>query len=520
MTNSFENNKRIAKNAILLYFRMFLTLVVSFYTSRVVLEILGVEDFGIYNAVGGIVAVLGFINSAMTISTQRYLTFELGQSDVEALRQTFSSSLIIHGLLSIFILFLGETAGLWFLYEKMIIPAERIEAALWVYQFSIFTTLVSIMSAPYNAAIVAHERMSAFAYISVLEVLLKLAIVFLLQLGDFDRLKLYAILMFGVQFGIRIIYSHYCSRHFQETKFYFLLDKKKIRNMLNFTGWSLWGSSAAIFFTQGLNILLNIFFGPSVNAARGIAVQVQSAVLNFSSNFQTALNPQITKSYAVGDLNYMHSLIYRSSKFSFFLLFFLSLPIFIETEKILSIWLTTVPEYTVIFVRLILCITIIDAIANPLMTSASATGKIRFYQSLVGGILVSILPISYIVLKLGGNPYSVFIVHLCICIIAFITRLYIICPMIQLQLSKYTKQVIFRCLSVFILSIIFPLLIRNILNDGLVRLFTVCITSTISIGLCVYYIGLNVNERHFLIGQILKILYRVRLIAQLKKRID
>ena len=267
-------------------------------------------------------------------------------------------------------------------------------------------------------------------------------------------------------------------------------------------------------------LLLNIFFGPSVNAARGIAVQVQSAVLNFSSNFQTALNPQITKSYAVGDLNYMHSLIYRSSKFSFFLLFFLSLPIFIETEKILSIWLTTVPEYTVIFVRLILCITIIDAIANPLMTSASATGKIRFYQSLVGGILVSILPISYIVLKLGGNPYSVFIVHLCICIIAFITRLYIICPMIQLQLSKYMKQVIFRCLSVFILSIIFPLLIRNILNDGLVRLFTVCITSTISIGLCAYYIGLNVNERHFLIGQILKILYRVRLIAQLKKRID
>lgn len=510
MTNSSENNRRIAKNALMLYFRMFLTMSVALYTSRVVLATLGVEDYGIYNAVGGIVTLFGFINSSMAASTQRYLTFELGRGNSDALNRIFSSSLIIHGLLSLLIFFLAETVGLWFLYTKMIVPVTRMEAALWVFHFSILTTLVSIMSIPYNATLIAHERMSAFAYISIIEVVLKLLIVYLLQVGEFDKLKLYAILMFTVQLGIRMIYGFYCSRHFMETKFRFVLDRKLFRDMLSFAGWNLWGSCASIAFTQGLNILLNIFFGPVVNAARGIAVQVQSAVIQFAFNFQNALNPQITKSYASNNFNYMHSLIYRSSKLTFFLLLFLSLPIFVETETILTLWLKTVPDYTIAFVRLMLCVAIIDAVANPLMVSAAATGKVKVYQSVVGGILLSILPISYVVLKCGGNPASVFVVHLCICVIAFAVRLYIVRPLIKLVVADYVRKVILRCISISGISIVIPILIKDILPNAMLSFVIVCFTCVLSVLLCSFCWGLDTGERQFIASKVYGIISKIK----------
>lgn len=505
MSITAEKNKRIAKNTLLLYVRMFLTMIVSLYTSRVILAVLGVEDFGIYNAVGGIVAMFGFINSSMAVSTQRYLTFELGRGDIETLNHIFSSSLIIHGLLSLLIILLSETIGLWFLYAKMIIPIERMDAAFVVYQFSILTTVISIMSVPYNAILIAYERMSAFAYISVIEVILKLLIVYLLQIGEFDKLKLYAVLMFIVQLCIRLVYGFYCGRYFKkEVKFRFLLDKKLFQDMLSFAGWNLWGSCASIAFTHGINILLNMFFGPVVNAARGIAVQVQFAVGAFSTNFQNALNPQITKSYAVGDFTYMHSLMYRSSKFTFFLLLFLTLPIFIETKIILAFWLNTVPDYTVAFVRLLLCITILDAVANPLMVSAAATGKVRRYQSVVGAILLSILPISYFILKLGGNPVSVFVVHLCICMLAFVVRLYIVHNLVEFVMFDYVRKVIFRCLSVGVMSVILPILLNNILPATLFSFIGVCIACLISVSFCTFRWGLSVMERQFIVNKILK----------------
>ena len=340
--------------------------------------------------------------------------------------------------------------------------------------------------------------MKSFAYISILEVTLKLLIVYLLLLGDFDKLKLYAVLILGVQMSIQVIYQLYCKRQFTETKYHWTYDKKLFKEMTAFVGWNLWGNCAAIAFTQGINILLNMFFGPVVNAARGISVQVQNAVNQFSFNFQTALNPQITKSYAQQDYGYMHQLIFRSSKFTFFLLLCLSLPIELETETILSIWLSNIPENSVTFLRIILCITVVDSVANPLMVSAAATGRVKRYQSVIGGILLTIVPISYIVLKMGGSPASVFIVHLCICIIAFITRLLIIRPMIKLSLRLYIRQVIVRCFIVLAMSAVIPITLKCCLKESMISFIIVCASCVICVIASVYIAGLSKSERDFI----------------------
>lgn len=510
MKDTSSNSKRIAKNTLLLYFRMLFTMAVSLFTSRVVLNTLGIEDFGIYNVVGGIVAMFGFINNAMATGTQRFLTFELGNGDFCRLQKIFNMSILIHALISLLVVVLAETVGLWFLYNKMVIPTERLNAAFWVYQFSIFSTVVMIMSVPYNATIIAHEKMSAFAYISVLEVSLKLLAVYILLLGEFDKLKLYAFLIFIIQLSIRFIYGFYCKHYFAETRFRFIWDLKLFKEMTFFAGWNLWGNCASIAFTQGINLLLNMFFGPVVNAARGIAVQVQNAVAQFSGNFQTALNPQITKSFAAHNYTYMHSLIFKSSKFTFFLLLLLSLPVMIETETLLAIWLKKVPEYSVTFLRLILCVTIIDAMANPLMVSAAATGKVKLYQSVIGGILLAILPISYITLKLGGNPASVFIVHLCMCIIAFTVRLFIIRPMIKLSLSSYFTQVLLRCIVVAIIAAILPLSLKYMVYESMYTFIVICITCISSVLCTVYWLGLNKLEQNFLRSKVLSLAAKIK----------
>lgn len=509
--NNTANNKRIAKNTLLLYFRMLFIMAINLYTSRIVLKILGIEDFGIYNAVGGIVAMFGFLTSAMSISTQRYITYELGRNNIKQLNKIFNTSITIHAVISVIILILAETIGLWFLYNKMTIPTERLNAAFWTYQASIASTIILIMSVPYNATIIAHEKMSAFAYISVLEVALKLSIVYLLLIGNFDKLILYSILIFIVQFIIRIIYGQYCKKNFLETKIHLTKDKSLFKEMLSFASWNLWGNCAGIASTQGVNILLNIFFGPHINAARGIAVQVQSAVNQFASNFQTAINPQITKSYAQGDYNYMHNLIFSSSKFTFYLLLLLTLPLQIETKTILNFWLGTVPDYTEVFLRLILCVTIIDATANPLMISASATGKIKAYQSIVGSILFLIFPLSYLCLKLGANPESVFIIHLLICILAFIVRLFIVRSMIQLSLTEYVKKVILRIIFIAITATISTMGVKFFLNDNTFFNFIIlCFSSTIIIIALSYSIGLENNEKKFITCKVKNIIYKIR----------
>ncbi|MCD8290903.1 MAG: oligosaccharide flippase family protein [Prevotella sp.] len=510
MTDASTNNKRIAKNTLMLYFRMLLLMAVNFYTSRVVLNVLGVEDFGIYNVVGGVVTMFGFLNGALAACTQRYLNYELGQKHYGRIQRVFVTALYIHALISLLLIILAETVGLWFLYSKMTIPNSRLNAAFWVYQFSVLSTVVMMMSVPYNAAIIAHEKMSAFAYISILEAVLKLLIVFILQEGHYDKLIIYAILMFAVQMAIRIIYGWYCNLHFSETKFRVVWDKDLFRSMLSFSVWNVFGNLASVASTQGVNILLNMFFTPAVNAARGIAVQVQHAVMQFSANFQMAMNPQITKSFAMSNLTYMYDLIYKSSKFTFFLLYILSLPIILETDTILNVWLTIVPEYATPFIRLMLCTSIINAVANPLMTSAAATGKIKIYQVVVGGMMLAVLPLSYIVLRMGGNPVSVFVVNLLVYAIAFIVRLLIVCSLIQLSILAYIKDVILKCTFVCLLALIIPLFLKHLMIEGLVAFLVVCIASIISVAVSSYFLGLTASERIFFNNKISSLFTRLK----------
>lgn len=471
---------------------------VSLYTSRVVLNTLGVEDYGIYNVVGGIVTMFAFLNGAMVTSTQRYLTFELGKGNQERLQTIFTTSIQIHAIMSLIIVILGETVGLWFFYHKMIIPDARMEAAMWVFQLSIVTMVIQVMSAPYNAIIIAHEEMNVFAVISIVEAVLKLAIVYVLLIGSIDKLILYAVLVASVQLFIRVLYTRYCDRHYPETKLINCFDKGLVKEIGEFAGWNIWGSLAATLFGTGLNLLLNMFFGPVVNAARAVAVQVESAIGMFSSNFLMAVNPQITKQYAQNNLQEMHRLLFRASKFSFFLLLILSLPVFLETETLLTIWLKIVPDYTVPFLRILLCIVIIDATARPLMTAAAATGDVKKYQSTLGGILLSIVPIAYIVLKFGGNPISVYIVHISVCIIAFIARLLIVRPMIHLSLREYFVDVIIPCFVVVIASVVLSVFFKALLPKGLFFSFIVCLLSVIIASIFTFFLGCTAGERTFL----------------------
>lgn len=480
-------------------------MLVSLYTSRVVLNTLGIEDFGIYNVVGGIVAMFGFLNAAMASATQRFLSFELGRKDYKRLREVFSMSLNIHFIIAGIILILAETAGLWFLNEKMLIPPGRIEAANWVYQFSILAFMVTIISVPYNASIIAHEKMNVFAYISILEVSLKLLIVFMLQWFAFDKLKLYAVLTFSVALIIRIIYGIYCKKKLNSCSYIFVKDKTLFQTLFSYAGWNLWGNLASVSMGQGINILLNIFFGPAINAARGIAYQVSSAVNQFVTNFQLAANPQIIKSYASGDNDYMHRLIFYSSKFSFFLLLTLALPILFETQYILALWLKIVPDYTVLFTRLVICIVLVDCISGPLMTAAQASGKIKVYQSVVGGLLLLILPISYLFLKLGFPPEITMLVNLGVSIVALFVRLRMLITLIHFPLKTFFRSVLFPIIKVCMTSLILAFIGYGLVQEEPFRLIwgsILCVSTTC---LSIWLIGLVKEEKKNIISQINKI---------------
>ena len=506
MADTSTNNKRIAKNTLMLYVRMLFSMIVSLFTSRVVLQTLGVEDYGIFNVVGGVITMFTFINAAMVSSTQRYLNFELAKGNSQRLRSVFNTSLQIHGLIAIAIIVLGETLGLWFVLNKLVIPESRMTAALWVYQCSILACSVNIMSAPYNADIIAHEKMSAFAYISILEVSLKLLIVYLLVVSPIDKLIAYAILTLSVQLLIRFIYSHYCHKHFEESYIEFNFNKALFKEMSGFAGWSFFGNLAAILYTQGLNMMLNIFFGPVVNAARGIAVQVQSAVQQFVSGFQTALNPQITKNYAVGNLEQMHNLMFRSARFSFLLLFFLSLPVLLETDFLLTVWLKNVPDNAVIFTQIMICISLIYTTSNPCVIANQATGKVKVYQMVVGGILLTILPISYILLKLGAPAYSVFIVHFCVETVAQFSRMFMLRKLINLPLWQYMKNIYIPIICTVAVAVILPILVRMQFEEGWLRFIVVGLTCVLSVGISAFFIGFTKNERLFFLDKGLRLL--------------
>lgn len=475
---------------------------VSLYTSRVVLSTLGIDDYGIYNVVGGFIGMFAFLNGAMAGCTQRFITIAIGKGDEQNLKKVFSTCVITHGMIALIVFILAETIGLWFVLEKLVIPETRMTAAMVVYQCSIVSTMVMIMSFPYNADIIAHEKMSAFAYISIFEAFANLGVVCLLYIGLFDKLAFYAVLLLIVKVSVIVVYRIYCKRHFVESVFRWLFDKRLLKEMLSFTGWNLWGGIAGTLMGQGINVLLNIFFGPTVNAARGIAVQVQSAVQMFATNFQTALNPQMMKSYAAGDLQVMHTLLYRSAKFTFMLLLCLMLPLMLEIDIVLELWLKEVPKYTNIFVCLMLCISMVDAVSNPFMTASAATGRVRIYQSVVGGILLMIVPLAYISLKLGAEPYAVFIVHLIIAIIAFITRIIIIHKMIKMSIREYFIKAIIPCVYVAFPSVLISLAVKYIFPNDLQYAVFVAFISLIVVSLSSFILGLTISERQFILSKI------------------
>lgn len=502
MTQTSENNKRIAKNTIVLYVRMIFLLCISLFTSRVVLNMLGVEDYGIYNVVGGIVAMFGFLNGSMSSATQRYITFALGKGDMKRLKTVFSTTLQIHTLIAIIIVLLGESIGLWFLYHKMQIPAERMDAAFWVLQCSVVSTVVMVISVPYNSDIIAHEKMSAFAYFSILEALLKLLIAYMLVVSPYDKLVIYAILLLLVEVLLRFSYSIYCNKYFEESKYHHVWDKALFKEMTFFASWSIFGNFASVLFGQGLNILLNVFFGPAINAARGIAVQVQGVIQQFVTNFQMALNPQITKTYAKGNMEEMHKLMFRSARFSFYLLFLLSLPVLFETNFLLTLWLKNVPENSATFLRIMICTSLIYACANPLIIANQATGKVKKYQAVCGTTLIMILPISYIALKLGMPAYSVFIVHFIMEGVCQLARMIMLRPLIGLRVRDYFVHVYSKIIIVVVVSTILPAIVYNIMDASILRFFVVSIVCAASVSLVAYSLGLTSDEKVFVVAKV------------------
>ena len=496
----------------MLYFRMLLSMGVTLYTSRVVLNVLGVDDFGIYNVVGGVVIMIGFLNNAMTVSTQRFLTFELGKRDFVQLKRIFRISVSIHAIISIIILLFAETIGLWFLNSYLTIPHSRLLAANWVYQFSILSFIVSVLSVPYNAAIVANERMNLFALIGVFEVLMKLLIAYLLLLFQFDKLILYSLLLFLISLIIRFIYGFYCKKHFDECKGYsFIWDKPLMIEMGKFASWNLLGVSAGIGYGQGVNILLNMFFGPVINAARGIAFQVQGAVSNFVTNFQIAVDPSITKIYAEGDHRSAYNLVFSAAKFSFYLLLLLSMPIIIETKVILYSWLKIVPEYTIIFTKLVLVDVLIGSISGSLQILVQATGNVKRYQIVVSGILLLNLPTSYLFLKLGYSPSATMVISIFYSCVALFMRLIVLKKIINFPVKEFINIVIVRIIMVSILASILPALFYlKFHSDSKLFFLFILIISTISIISATIICGLNNNEKAILKQQCLKILNKIK----------
>lgn len=497
-----DNNKRIAKNTLLLYFRMLFMMVVSLYTSRVILNALGVEDFGIYNVVGGVVAMFTVISGSLSAAISRFITYELGKGDQSKLNRIFSASVTIQLLLSLIIVVFIESVGVWFLNAKMTIPEDRMAAANWVLQFSIITFVINLISVPYNAAIIAHEKMSAFAYISILEAVCKLAIAFLIIVSPIDKLIFYAILMCAVSIIVRLTYGHYCKKHFAECNYHFHWDKEILKKMFGFAGWNFIGASSAVLRDQGVNIVINIFCGPAVNAARGISSQVNSAIMGFVNNFTTALNPQITKSYASGDHKYMMTLIFQGARLSFYILLLLSLPVILNAHYILKLWLSNVPEHTELFVQLILICAMGESLSNTMVTAMLSTGNIRNYQIVVGGLQMMNLPISYICLRLGFMPESVLIVAIVVSQCCLAARLYMLRGMIGLSSIQYMKKVYLNVIVVTLLSLAVPVLLSKYMEETFFSFVVLSLVSIVCTLIVEFYVGCNGKEREFVVDKV------------------
>lgn len=476
-------------------------MVVSLYTSRIVLRTLGFEDFGLYNVVGGFVGMLAFLNSAMAASTQRYLTFELGKGTKESINRIFSLSIRLHILIAVIVFVVAESLGLWFINTKLVIPETRYIAMNVVFQFSLFSLILSICSVPLTAIILSKERMDIFAYVSIFDVLLRLIIAFTISYFSFDRLILYSLLLTLVSIVNISIYLWVLKEKFKDIHYLKYWDKSKLQEMTSFAGWNMFGVLAGISYNQGVNILLNMFFGVIVNAARSICYQVIGAVNQLVTNFQMALNPPITKSYAKGNMEIVAKLVNTSSKFSFLLLLLVIVPVWIYMPLILSLWLGEYPDYSVSFVRLVLIEALINSLSGPLQIMVQATGKIKRYQIIVGIILMSVLPITYILFSLGLSPVSTFVASIIISVVALLGRLVIIKDVAQFFSTKaFLTRTVAKSIMTGIIVFVFSLIISKLMNDSFVALMLTFIVNAILIIGFGWIFSLSRNEKDMVVA--------------------
>jgi len=498
-----DNDKRIAKNTIALYFRMLVNMAVGLFTSRIVLEALGVEDFGIYNVIGGVVLMIAFLNTTLSGATSRFLTFELGKQNSESLRKTFSSALTIHIGVALLIFVLAETIGLWFLETKLVIPESRMFAARIVYQFSILSCMVSVTQVPYNASIISHERMDVFAFVSILDALLKLLIVYLLFLGEHDKLIIYSLLLFIVTSAIALIYRFYCTRNYAECHYKCELDKATLKPLLQFSGWDLYGNLSVVASIQGMNILLNLFFGPSINAAAALGNQVRNAVSGFSTNFLTAVQPQLVKEYAHQNTVKMARLVIHASKYSFMMSYILYFPLIVENKFALSLWLKAVPDFTVVFCQLTLIYSLIGSFVSPINLAIHATGRIKLLSLATGSLFLITLPISYVLLKLGYSPVYPFIVNIVFFALAYLSNLLILRRNVpDFSIRLIIKKVIGPCLLLVFISIPIPWYVYHEMPYGWLRFIVTCATSMSIISLSGFYILFDKTVRVMILKKV------------------
>lgn len=506
-----SNNKTIAKNTLLLYFRMIVTMVISLYTSRVILQVLGVDDYGIYQSVGGIVGFLAFLNAALATGSSRFLTFGLGKGDADGLKKIFSTTLSAHLCLALIIVLVAETAGLWFLYHKLIIPPERMDAAVYTFHLSILTAFFTLTQVPYNATIIAHERMNVYAYVSIFDAVARLLIVCLLLIGNIDKLKLYATLLTLLQIGILLFYRYYCSRHFPEARFKISFDKKIFKEIASFSGWSLFANSAYALSNQGILVLLNMFFAPAVVTARSISLQVNMAANQLVTNFQTAVNPQIVKRYAAGNLSGSKELLLQTARFSYFLMLLIGLPILLTAEPLLKLWLGIVPEYTVIFLQIIVFQSLVQVFDTTFYMALYAKGRLKENALLSPTIGFLCFPIVYLLFKMGYSPVVLSWAYL----IDYALLAFVVKPLLIVKIADYKWNeiipVFWTCLKVTLVSLPFPVSLYFFTQGRLSDVeffFVIVIVSVLSVAISVWYCGLNSELRTKLIDVIKNKIHR------------
>lgn len=501
-----NSNKKIAKNTLLLYIRMLFMMAIGLFTSRVILNALGISDMGLMSVAGSVITMFTFLNATLTSGTQRFISYAIGENNAQRLRAVFKSAMTLHLLLAIIIFFLGETLGLWYVYNKLNVEPGRFQAAMWCYQLSIISTVVGMVQLPFNSALIAHEKMNIYAYMTIFDAVFKLLAAYLIQIVCFDRLIFYSILIFAAELLSTFLYNLYCRKHFKECSFSFGYDKGIFRNMLSFSGWNTLGCLTAMGQGTGVNLIINSFCGTVVNGARGIAFQANGWVTRFVENFMVALNPQIIKSYASGDIQRMSSLVINGARFGCYLFLLLGIPLFVEIEFVLKLWLGQCPEHTVAFMRIVMIETLFKTMGTPTVTAMHATGQMKLLNITVGSILLLIVPVSYVCFRLGLSPEQVLLINIIPWIVVPFIRVFLVKKYSQgkFPVGQYLYQVVLKTTAMALLMFV-PIWLFSYYMQSYtdwIRFCAIFTSSLVFSAMVIYYIGLEQKYRILLVEKL------------------